>query len=376
MGFIKNRVREMREAEKKGESVERELAPDPMKIQEDPDTENLMKEIVSDEEKGDIFEDRIEEVSKSEPEREDTTDVSLAEVFEKESPKPAKLEVETKPEVKFEDTAPKGTKSKEETPVDSGAKHKVKTVYGDEELTLDELMKGYMRTAHHTQVSQENAAMRKQLQTILSNPQTVVEYALANGVDLKALVKDDVTVPEFNIPEPDGYATDEVKANYTFNKQMWKMNQALLKEVTGIRNSSKLANLGLDNDKLEREFGENRGDVPETAAHAVYALYTAGVRRFGKDNYGIRGAIRDYKIAEGDVVGRWKASPQYKTWYETEKRKIIKEYVDGKENIKSDTLSPDSLPTGKHPIPSDKIEKPHSMAEARAAIKKRFFGGK
>jgi hypothetical protein len=377
MGLIKDRVAQMREKERKGETVERELAPDPMAIQPDNDSENLMNEIVSDEDEGDILGDRVDEGSKPELERKDTTDISLTDLVEKEVPVVAKREVETRPAVESSGTAPKGVKPSDVVPIptDGGARYKVKTVYGEEELTLDELQKGYMRAAHHTQVSQQNAEMRKQLTYLFSDPKNIVEYALANGVDLKPLVQAEVAVPEFNIPEPGEYATETEKVLYGALKQQSVMNQALLKEVTGIKNSSKLSKMGLEEDQVEREFKEKRGEVPETAAHAVRALYREGKRVFGA-KYGMQNAIRDYKIAEGDVIERWKSSPQFATWYEAEKRKIIGAYADGKDKTRAATLSPDSLPAGNRPVPPGDTEKPHSMAEAKAMIKKRFFGGK
>jgi hypothetical protein len=377
MGFIKDRISQMREKEKRGEVVERELAPDPMAIQSDPENENLMSEIVSDKEEGDILGDSFDEGSKPEPERKETTDLSLTDLVEKEVPVVAKREVETKPAVESAGTDPKDAKPSDALPIhaDDGARYKVKTVYGEEELTLKELEQGYMRAAHHTQVSQQNAEMRKQLTYLFSDPKNIVEYALANGVDLKPLVQADVAIPEFNIPEPGEYATETERVLYGALKQQSVMNRALLKEVTGIKNSSKLSKMGMEEDQVEREFKEKRGDVPETAAHAVRALFREGKRVFGA-KYGMQNAIRDYKIAEGDVIERWKASPQFTKWYEAERRKIIGEYADGKDKTKAATLSPDSLPTGKRPVPPDETEKPHSMADARAMIKKRFFGGK
>jgi len=368
MGFIKDRARAMREKEEKGEEVDRELAPDPMLIKEDVEQENFMDELVDKDEEGDISEDR-DDNSKSDAERGEPTDVSLAEGNEE--PPAKEAEVETEPVVGDLDTGTEVAKSKDVIPEDDGVKHKVDTVYGNEELTLGELKKGYMRTAHYTQVSQENAQMRKQLTHILSDPKNVVEYAVANGMDLRQFVQAETVIPEFNMPEPDQFATDEVKANYAFMKRMWQANQELSKEVSGIRNSSKLSKLGQENDQLEREFGKIRGDVPESAAHAVYALYMAGVRRYGKEGYSMKGAIRDYKIAEGDVTARFLESPKGKAWHEAEKRRIIAEYVAGKEKTKDATLSPDSLPAGKK-VPPAGPPKIRSIAEGLAMAKKKF----
>jgi hypothetical protein len=371
--FIKGRVREMIEKEKKGEVVEREVEKDPLEIPEDSNEENLMSEIVTDEERSGGPEDLTED-SKSAPERKDTTDVSLAEDVE--IPAPSKAEVETESEVGPVDTETKGEKSKAEAPVDSGTKYKVKTVYGDEELSLKELEDGYMRAAHHTQVSQQNAEMRKQLNYLFSDPKNIVEYAIANGVDLRALVQAEMVVPEFNVPEPGEYADDSIKANYAYMKKMWEVNQALLKEVSGIKGNIKASRIGTTEDQIEREFKERRGvDVPETAIHAVRALFMEGKRIYGK-NYGMHNALRDYKLAEGDIVARWKLSTDYQKWSEVEKRKIIKEYADGKSNDKDATLSPDSLPTGKRPVPPERTPKPRTIAEGLAMAKKKYFGGK
>ena len=343
---LKEIVRERRNEEKAGKEFKNVIPEDPMVIKEDKDEGPSLLDQLTENKSGGEFSEILEtQDNKSESEKKETTKLDLAESTDDE--KPAKVETKVNEET---DTVPDFTneeKTKPDvTPIDSGKRFKVKTVYGDEELTETELAQGFMRNAHYTQVMQQVREQEKMVRNLLGNPQDLIEFAMANGVDLKQLVHAEPELPEFQLPELSPYASETEKAMYMALQNQNKVNKQLMEKVGGFEKSFKQSKFGSMNDQVEKDFREKRGDIPENAAHAVFALYKEGRRLLGA-GYTINNALRDFNKAEGDIGKRWLESSQGKKWYEAERRKIIAEYANGKQKQRDEHLSPDNLNTAK-----------------------------
>lgn len=367
---IKETVREMREKEKAGGSIKRITPEDPMMIKDDEDQSNLMSEMTTGQQELNL--DALsQEDSKSEPEKDEATKVGLADDFSDEEGKDTKVETDSFKGTETETEDREAQAKVSETPSEPGRKRKVKTVYGEEELTDEEVNAGYMRNAHYTQVMQTVREQERIVRNLLSDPRNLVEFAMQNGVDLKSLVHVEPEIQEFALPELSEYATETEKAMYEFLKQQNAVNKKLAEKVSGFESTFKKSQSGTMNDQIENEFKEKRvtTETPETASHAVYAMFKEGQRLFGKA-YTIQSALADFRKAEGDIGQRWLSSARGQQWYETEKRKIIAEYISGKDKQREETLAPDSLAPSKARVSSDGKLKVKDLEHGRSLAKK------
>lgn len=369
MGVIEN-IRKMREKEKRGEIIERTPAPDPMAIKEDENDNGLMSEMVENQQGDSDFPAPLGEDSTPGAVKKNKDDPSLADVLNAESMEPdISTPLSTVPGT---ETNAKVAGVAANVPiVDLTTEHEFETVYGKEKLTTKDLIQGYMRTADYTQKTTQLSEQKKFINHLLSDPKNLVEYAMERGMDLRQFVTPEPVVQTFELPELDYDATPTEKALHNAAKVLMANNTALASQVSGIQKNIKVKNIGAEEEFVKREFAAKRGDIPEQAIHAVYALYRDGQNLLGK-GYGVQNAIRDYKIAEGDIEARFLASPKGAAMKEAIRRQAIKDYASGKAADKAESLSPDSLTVAKKEVPAAPKPKIHSIKDARAAIKANF----
>lgn len=369
MSIVDN-IRKMREKEKRGETIERTPAPDPMIIKEDENGNGLMSEMVENQQGDSDFPAPLDEDGTPGAAKKNKDDSSLADVLnaestEKEPDMSTLPPVATGTENKVKETGA----AKDAPTIDLTTEHEFETVYGKEKLTTKDLIQGYMRTADYTQKTTRVAEREKFLNHLFSDPKNLVEYAMERGVDLKQFVTPEPVVQTFELPELDYDATPTEKALHNAAKILMANNTALASQVSGIQKNIKVNNVGAKEAYAKKEFSENRGDIPVHAFHAVYALWEDGRHCYG-DGYGMKNAMKDYKIAEGDIEARFLASPKGLAMQETIRRQAIKDYASGKAVDKAENIAPDSLTVAKKEVPAAPKPKIHSIADARAAIKR------
>lgn len=369
MSVIEN-IRKMREKEKRGESIERTPAPDPMIINEDENDNGLMAEMVENQQGDSDFPapldaDGTPGAAKGNKDDSSLADVLNAESTEKELDTSTPLIAATGTEDKIKEAGAVG-----KTPIiDLTTEHEFETVYGKEKLSTKDLIQGYMRTADYTQKTTQLSEQRKLINHLLSDPKNLVEYAVDRGMDLKQFVTPEPVVQTFELPELDYDASPTEKALHNAAKVLMANNAALASQVSGIQKNIKVRNIGAEEEFVKREFAAKHGDIPDQAIHAVYALYRDGQNLLGK-GYGVQNAINDYKIAEGNIEARFMASSKGVAMKEQIRRQAIKDYLDGKATDKAENISPDSMSVAKKEVPAVPKPKIHSIADARAAIKR------
>jgi hypothetical protein len=347
---IKKGVREMIAKQERGEKIDTPKD-DFFTIEEKKEETNLAEDMTEKDEDDavDPFDDDPKpSVSKTKPDQSEADKVKFA--HKDETPKAEKTEMpEKKTDSKEKVTEPiSGETKKVDTETLAPAegftkKFKVKTVYGDEELTVEELAKGYMRTQHYTQERQKDAPRQKAIQHLLANPEELVRYAVENGVDLKKFVQPDTVIGEFNLPEPGSMAPDEIRAQWEFSKRMFEQNKGLMNEINKLKqNTQTIARIN-EQGTIEKEFKENRGNLPDKAMDIIDIIYRYGRRIMPDKGYSVQDAINDFRIAQGDLFERLQGEPKFEEWKRKIEEEAIARFSSEKQLHEKQNLSPDNV---------------------------------
>lgn len=372
----------IREAMKSGKNLKPSEAQDPFFIGEEdiPEEPNAIDEMTTDSNEVDFADfEKDGQDSNQEPRQKETVKDLAVDTSEEAPPEEPLEETEaadtgtrtedlTAGSEEATDTPPaKGT----ETPPASTQRYKVRTVDGDEEVTLEEMRAGYMKGKHYTQSQQILHEKERRISSLLSSPEKLVEFAIQNGVDLKPLVHAQPSIPEVKIPPLPEYATDEQKQQHAILVALADSNRIYAEKVAAIERENQRFAKDQQWGSVEREFEENRGDLPKAASFAISLFMREGRKQFG-DKYTMQQAVKDLKIAHGDIYQRAFESPEGKKRIEKIKRDAVSEYLRTKKTHEAESASGDIMPTTKAApqVPKQRFKSAREGAEAA----KKLFG--
>jgi len=380
MKSLKERVKEKIKAKAEGKSpIEPTHEADPLEIKDDPEEGDFFGGMVTQEQS---LEGKLpDEEGASTPQKKEKEPTNLeaiqgtddeappVEAAKSKEPVIGKEELETKTLESAESgtTEPSGTKKTIATPTQTG-KYKIKTVYGDEELDVEEMAKGYMRNAHYTQVETSVRKREKMVTNLLQNPEKLVQFAMDNGVDLKPLVSPEPIIKPITLPPLPEYATDEQKAERKLMESILEQNNKIASEFSARKESERRSRKEERNNTVKEHFKALKGDLPDVTEAAVYAIYLRGQQMFGED-YGVKDAIADYHISEGDLSERAFKTEKGKSFIAQKVKEGITEYLSKKKSQADDHLAPDSLTTPPVKVPQKK-EKYNTFEDWKNAAKR------
>ena len=377
---LRERVRDKIEAKRQGiVSDEKTHEDDPLSIKDNDQEGEFFGSMVTTEEEFDGKLPGGDEVSKPPKKEKETTDVGNIEGTDDEAPpeKKAASKVSKGDPAEVETVIPESTES-EGTPAIGATgkpsatptgKVRVKTVYGEEDLSHDELAAGYMRNAHYTQVQQIVRHQEALIKDLLSNPEKLVQFAMDNGVDLKPLVSPEPIIQKVKLPPLPEYPTEQQVAERAVLETVLQNSERMAAKLAASEAAELRKGRSSDNDEVERNFKELRGELPEIAAGAVYSIYKRGQMMFGKV-YTVKNAIDDYKISEGDIYTRVFNSQKGQQYIDQKIREGIAAYHAKKTAQSEDHLAPDSLGSAGVRVPERTAPKPKTWEDWKDAAKR------